>query len=53
MLPRIIEDKLLINADNCEDATQITFKENIPKEIYVYCDNGTKVSGDIYSFEVE
>ena len=41
---------LPIQNSNCDESTMISFKDSIPKEIFINC---TKAGGDFYNFEVK
>lgn len=49
-LPQILNTNLMIKYADCSQTTTISFKDNIPQEIYVRC---TEDGGDLYSFSKE
>jgi len=54
ILPKVASSDLIISYDdeNCNKSTKISFKDNIPEEIFIKCkeENG-KMFGDLYKFE--
>lgn len=49
---KLVDDNLIIYGNgDCDQTTQISFRDSLPKEIFVRCneENG-KVQGDIYAF---
>lgn len=51
-LPKKIENNLLIFTpyEDCTEITKISFKEGIPKQLYVLC---TSKLGDLFYFSAE